>query len=221
MSDVSGTWDSHWRTRGRGGLFGRVCEFFRLNFIAKAVDSYMNAYFPEEGVFVDLGCGSSQTSTGVRKKRRVFVGFDISTEALRASGDVPAVDLLVNADVKRIPFRDGSIDGVWNLGVMEHFTDEESVGILEEVHRVLKPGAYALLFWIPQYSSSRFVLGPVEWLLSVFGFRFTFFPSEPGRIRSHSHLKSIFDRTRLELVKDEMTFRDAFIYLVVVCRKKV
>ena len=42
------------------------------------------------------------------------------------------------ADVRRLPFRDGSFDAVYSMGTIEHFRDTETA--LREIHRVLRPG---------------------------------------------------------------------------------
>ena len=47
------------------------------------------------------------------------------------------------ADVRRLPFRDGSFDAVYSLGTIEHFRDPETA--LGEIHRVLRPGGRAVV----------------------------------------------------------------------------
>lgn len=96
-------------------------------------------------------------------------------------------------------------DGVWNLGVLEHFETDEQLLILREFHRVLKPGGVLLLWWPPR-------IAPDQLLLKLFG---KSFPDEPGRVtqtqaRSRLH-HSGFDSSVLHV-----TCTDAFTELVVV-----
>jgi SAM-dependent methyltransferase len=47
------------------------------------------------------------------------------------------------ADVRRLPFRDGSFDAVYSMGTIEHFRDPETA--VGEIHRVLRPGGRAVV----------------------------------------------------------------------------
>jgi SAM-dependent methyltransferase len=77
---------------------------------------------------------------------RVF-GIDISEPTLRqAEATFVAAGVPLRAaaaDVRAIPFRDGSFDAVYSMGTIEHFAEtEQAVG---EIARVLAPGGRAIV----------------------------------------------------------------------------
>lgn len=214
-------WDQHWAgIRPDASLFGRIASTVRRQLLSRAVRRYAARYFPEEGCVVEMGCGTAESSGRIPLARRTAVALDFSTAALRAARRVPVFAASIQGDIERLPFASASLAGIWNLGVMEHFDEDRGVRILREFHRVLLPGARALLFWPPELGSSRLVLGPVEAIRSgVTGRRFRFFPDEVNRLRSKSHARRLLAAAGLETDAVDLTPRDAFIHLVVVARR--
>jgi SAM-dependent methyltransferase len=72
-------------------------------------------------------------------------GVDISGPTVRQARDAfPDGGLhAAVADVRRLPFRDGSFDAVYSMGTIEHFRESETA--LREIHRVLRPGGRAVV----------------------------------------------------------------------------
>ncbi len=74
-------------------------------------------------------------------------GIDISEPTLRqaraAFTDRSRPLRAAAADVRALPFRDGSIDAIYSMGTIEHF--DETEGAVVEMARVLKPGGCAIV----------------------------------------------------------------------------
>jgi SAM-dependent methyltransferase len=68
-------------------------------------------------------------------------GLDAGRELYRNEGQLLRA---VCADIRSLPFRDGSFDFVWNAGVLEHFHDDDVQRVLGEMRRVAKPGGTIL-----------------------------------------------------------------------------
>jgi SAM-dependent methyltransferase len=73
------------------------------------------------------------------------LGVDISLDVVREAaailrGHRPG---FARADVRALPFRDGSVDLVYSMGTIEHFP-EYGVAV-QEIARVLKPGGLAIV----------------------------------------------------------------------------
>lgn len=98
---------------------------------------------PDEGLWLDLGCGTGwiQEVLALKGGRRHMVGIDISEGMLRFASQkkIP----VVLGDAEKIPFKDSSFDGVVAKGVLHHLSDTETA--VSEIARVLKPGGLAVL----------------------------------------------------------------------------
>jgi SAM-dependent methyltransferase len=86
---------------------------------------------------LDLGCGPH--------KREGFHGVD----AMK----FPNVDTIHDLR-KAWPWKDGSVDEAHSSHFIEHLTGEERVHFYNELYRVLKPGAKAMII-APDWSSGR------------------------------------------------------------------
>jgi SAM-dependent methyltransferase len=214
------TWERHWSSFGSGSTFGKLAALVRKRILSRAVRRYTDRFFPREGTFVECGCGTGQSSTRVFRNGRRLIAADLSLEALQATRRLALYSDQLQTDIRRLPLADDSVGGIWNLGVMEHFGSEEVDTVLREFRRVLKPGHVAILFWPPDFGSSRLVLAPIEWLLTWrHGRLFRLFPSEPSRLRSRNEARKRMVRAGFEPVAAEFGPRDAFIHVVVVGRK--
>ncbi|MEO8587299.1 MAG: class I SAM-dependent methyltransferase [Acidobacteriota bacterium] len=218
--DDARVWDDHWAAlSGRRSLFGRLASFVRTSLLSRAVRAFADEHFPKDGVFVEAGCGTAESSSRIDPAGRTLVAMDISRLAVRAARRIPVFRGLLQGDLFRLPFRSASVAGLWNLGVMEHFPPEEGRALLREFARVLRPGGIALLFWPPEFGSSRLLLAPIEALRSRARRPFRFFPDEVNRLTSRAHGLAMLEGTGLEPVVLSFGPRDLFIHLVVVARK--
>jgi SAM-dependent methyltransferase len=213
-------WDRHWAALAKDrSLFGRVASLVRTALLSRAVRAFAKEHFPRDGVFVEAGCGTGESSGRIDARGRTLVAMDISRRALLAARRISVFRGHLQGDLFRLPFRSGSVSGLWNLGVMEHFPTEEGRALLREFARVLRPRGVALLFWPPEFGSSRLVLAPVEALKSKPGAPYRFFPDEVNRLRSRLHAAEMLAGTGLEPEALSFSPRDLFVHLVVVARK--
>jgi SAM-dependent methyltransferase len=215
------TWDRHWRVlAGERRLFGKLASAVRRHLLSRAVRHYAHRFFPPRGLFVEVGCGSAESSARIEPGGRKLVGLDFSLPALALARRQRIFSGLICADIRRLPLRDDSVAGLWNLGVMEHFEPLVGRQILTELHRVMQPMAVALLFWPPTFGLSRWALAPIEWTRSrLAGAEFRFFPDEVHRLASRRAARRVLAPTGLEPIRLDFNPRDGFTHLVVVARK--
>lgn len=220
--DQKNEWDNHWKKlKENSSLFGKILESYRKLIIANAVRYYFEKYFPRRGTFVEMGSGTSQTSTKIMKYNRTLIALDISKSALEQAIQIPQIDKTLQGNILHTDLKPNSVDGIWNLGVMEHFSEEDITRILDEFSRVMKPGSYAILFWPPTFGSSELILGTLESTINLFKkTKFHFFPCEITRLKSRAHAQKIIAQSKLQFINAHFNLLDGFTHLVVICKKE-
>ncbi len=215
-------WNEHW-IQLKNSFFEKILHSVRFNIISNEVAYTLDKYFATKGIFVDCGSGTSQTSVKIPKKNRTFIALDISYPILKYAKEqnIKIIDSFINADILKLPFKDSSIDGVWNLGVMEHFSLKEIDNILDEFNRVLKRNGMFIAFWTAVYGPVNILFSSLEYLFKLSGKKHKFFPNEPSLLRSRKWLKNILTKNNnFELVKFKWSIRNALIYHTIVLKKK-
>lgn len=215
-------WDQHWASLETGRfLFSLGAKIVRRFIFQPAVAWYGARYFPESGTFVEMGCGSAYSSARLTKHQRTFIGLDFSANALHSARTAGRMDALLQADIFALPCQANSIDGIWKLGVMEHFTEPEIQLCLSEFRRVLKPGGVIVMFWPTRRNTSRWILAPIEKIISAWkGSAFTFFPGEISRLKSKRQARAVMESAGFNIAALDFNWRTVFIHMVIVATKR-
>jgi SAM-dependent methyltransferase len=108
---------------------------------------------PDGGVVADLGCGPAYDGLRLAGKGLRVLGIDLSEGML----EVAAEHLnghLVQADLRALPIASGQLDGIWNVASLLHIPDRDTMTVLSEFKRVLKPSG-SLVFVTALGDASR------------------------------------------------------------------
>jgi hypothetical protein len=129
-------WLNHWSPEHQNNLAQRFFSFYRKAVFSRTVNYFCSRYFPDQGVFIEAGSGTSETSMRINKNwwDRSLVAVDIFLPILMKVH--PVMDLKICGDFSTFPSRT-PVDGLWTWR-MEHFTHSQIDQIPAEFHRVLK-----------------------------------------------------------------------------------
>lgn len=215
---MQNNWDEHWESLTRkGSILGKICELFRKTIIANLITNSFKKYFSEEGIFVDAGCGTSQISIKINKNKKTLIGVDLSYEILHEAKKYS--DFTINSDIFKLPFKNESVDGIWNAGVMEHFKLEEIDLILKEFNRILKKDGVCLLLWPAVYGPVNIFTRTLEFVFNrILRMKYKFFPEEINLLKSKEWVKRIILK-RFRCCKVYWPLKNGLIYHLVVCYK--
>lgn len=218
-------WDDYWQESAEArGIFPVVAKLYRRLLIARAVRHWFRRYFIDEPgrVYVHAGCGSGESDARIGFERATFVLMDIAPEALviaRRKTTLPNAHFVVG-DIFRPPFRAGTLDGLWNLGVMEHFLEPDISRAFAALAPAMRPGARGLIFWPPRYGSSVIGLGAILFLMNTLLRRHVqFFPDEVSRFWTRSWAQRLLGPSGLTAERTHFSIRDLFTYVVLVIRR--
>jgi ubiquinone/menaquinone biosynthesis C-methylase UbiE len=170
---------------------GPAMEGFVANWYAKITKGEAREYrrcalavaerVPAGGAVLDLAAGPGYLAIELARLRRYAVfGLDISKSFVRIATENAAAEQVDiefrEGNAAQMPYADESFDYVVCRAAFKNFTDP--VGALNEIHRVLKPGAKASVFDLRAESSrdeiDALVRGMNLSALSSFWTRMTF-----------------------------------------------
>jgi SAM-dependent methyltransferase len=125
----------HWWFRGRRMLFGAELRYLKIATNAQ---------------ILDIGTGTGSNLRMLREEGyRNVTGIDLNPLAVRyclAKGFTS----VLTGDATGLPFADGQFDMVFATDTIEHIDDDRKT--LQEMHRVLVPGGYAMIV-VPAFAS--------------------------------------------------------------------
>jgi SAM-dependent methyltransferase len=213
-------WDAYWATDAQGShrLYAFLASVYRRIFICTRLAWWLKKTFPANARLLHAGCGSGEVDALVGRHFRI-TGLDISPGALvRYRRSNPHAEGTIHADLMNLRDVPGGYDGVYSLGVLEHFTPAEICTILDNMRLVLRPGGKMIAFWPLASAPSVKVLGFWHRLLNRRGDRAVeLHPPEITLIRSRAQVEEIIRSAGWRLVSYSVSPSDLFIQAVVVC----
>ncbi|WP_308346716.1 bifunctional 2-polyprenyl-6-hydroxyphenol methylase/3-demethylubiquinol 3-O-methyltransferase UbiG [Streptomyces sp. ISL-66] len=145
ISDYDGLAGQWWDPRG---------PLAPLGWIARARAEFIPAAGREQARLLDVGCGGGLFGPHLAGKGYRLFGVDLSAKSLREARR-HGFDVVLRADIARLPFTDGSFDVVTAGQCLEHVPDP--YGVVAELCRVLRPGGTLVVDTIADTRLARLV----------------------------------------------------------------
>ncbi|TLY21425.1 MAG: glycosyltransferase [Nitrospirae bacterium] len=217
-------WDKYWDGRKQEvekSTYDIIASFYRNYLIRPTLNHFIRRTFSPHAELVHAGCGGGEVDADVVRYAKV-TAVDISPNAVAkylASHGAQAECLVM--DIFHLSRLGRRFDGLYNLGVMEHFEQDQIRQILAEFNRTLKPGGRLLLFWPPVYGLSVIALKIIHFVLNqILRRNVQLHPPEPSKVRSRSQIQKLLGESDFDLESFSFGVRDAFTYAVIVATKR-
>ena len=162
FKNIKKEWDIYWsknieKAKARR-LYDIFASFYRNYLIGPTLRKVITKNFARNQNVLHAGCGGGETDLFIKDYVKIHA-IDISSNAIKQYENLnlnQTTSSIGNIfDLSKIKQQ---FDGVYNLGVMEHFSEEDILKILEEFYKVLKEKGKVILFWPPTFGLSVFVL---------------------------------------------------------------
>ncbi|MBU0580429.1 MAG: class I SAM-dependent methyltransferase [Candidatus Margulisbacteria bacterium] len=216
------SWDEYWNKQKKSDNNGYkfIAEFYRKYIIKRTLNYFIKTNFPKQAKLLHAGCGSGQVDTDLSKIYKI-TALDISNQALNIYSQVNKKRAkTVQGSIFNLPFKEKSFDGIYNLGVMEHFTKEDIQKILLEFRRVLKNNGCLVLFWPPEFGSSVTALKFIHFILNkILCKNIQLHPPEITRVKSKKQIRKILNKAGFKLDCYYFGPKDMFTHSIIVASK--
>ncbi|MBH0193172.1 MAG: class I SAM-dependent methyltransferase [Nitrospira sp.] len=97
------------------------------------------ALLPSRAVVLDLGCGAGQDARYLASLGHRVVGLDRTTPLLRFAKGRKAALPFVQADMRALPVRTGSFDGIWAAASLMHVPKPVAQQVLKTLRDCVRP----------------------------------------------------------------------------------
>ncbi len=212
-------WAPYWERKeeAAGFFYEMVATIYRRCVIRPNLERFLIKHFPPGSKLLHAGCGSGQVDVGLHQRYSIKA-VDISYPALDLySRNNPDVWRIEQDDILKLHQKDGEFDGVYNLGVMEHFEHPQIITILKEFRRVLKGGGKIVIFWPNRRASSVFVLRALHWVFNkVLKKNIKLHPDEISLLKSQAEAVHLLKEAGFQLIDYSFSIRDFYVQSVVV-----
>jgi len=216
-------WNEYWDAKSAKAtaVYDAIATVYRNAVIKRRLEATLRKEFPAGARLLHAGCGSGQVDAGLHQHAKI-TAIDISPSALTIyRRHNPQAEAVRHASIFQLPFSNGTFDGAYNLGVVEHFEHDELIRAFNELGRVLKPRGKLVVFWPHAHATSVAVLKSARFVLNdVMHKNVQFHPPEVSLIHSRKEAAELLGEGGFELTSYDFCAKDFFVQSVVVATRR-
>ena len=149
----------------------------------------------------------------------LFRSVDISPEARKLyQKNYPTAEVR-SGDILKEPLKPLA-DGIYSLGLVEHFSHEDIVRILKNMAQSVDSNGKILIFWPHRHAPSVYFLRNVSRFRAWVGIREPLHPPEPSLLQFRLEAAALAERAGCRILEYDFGFRDLWIQAAIVLQKK-
>jgi SAM-dependent methyltransferase len=108
--------------------------------------------------------------------------------------------------------------GIYSLGLVEHFSPQDIVKVLQNMRRSLHPKGKAIIFWPHRNAPSVYFLRLASWIRGWLGIHEPLHPPEPSLLKSRAEAQRLVAQAGWEILEYDFSPRDLWIQAAIVLR---
>jgi 2-polyprenyl-3-methyl-5-hydroxy-6-metoxy-1,4-benzoquinol methylase len=219
-------WDAYWagknHSRPERSAYDVVARFYRNYLIKPTLNRVLSDVFKPGSKLLHAGCGGGEVDADVVEMMRV-TAVDISPKAVelyrqRYGIKAKVVEGNIFELSRSVP---ETFDGIYNLGVAEHFSPEQIIEMFGQFHERLNAGGRIVILWPPIFGLSVIALHLIHFVLNgILRRNIALHPAEPTKVSSRRQVEELLDRAGFDLEQFRFGPSDAFTYCIVVGVKR-
>tara|TARA_Y100000590_G_C15620214_1_gene977284 strand:- start:641 stop:1354 length:714 start_codon:yes stop_codon:yes gene_type:complete len=222
--EIEKEWDIYWSQAGdkrtERKIYDIFASFYRNYLIGPTLRKIIKKNFLNGQKLLHAGCGGGETDKYINDYVEI-TALDISSNALKLYNNTNKNSKTILGDIFNLNNINERYDGIYNLGVMEHFSEKEIEIILNQFQFKLKDDGKIILFWPPVYALSVIALYCIHFFLNkILRNNIKLHAAEPTKIKSKKQIRRLIKNTNLKITNTSFGYSDAFTYYVVVLEKE-
>lgn len=220
LKKIEEEWDIYWIKSSKKSnirkYYDFVASFYRNYLIGPSFKYYIKKNFKKNTELLHAGCGGGEVDSFITHNYKI-TAVDISTQALKLYKKINPNVSILKSDIFDMNLNENKFEGIYNLGVIEHFNEQKFIELMLHFKKHLKKNGKIILFWPPKFGLSVIALHLIHFFINkVFRLKIKLHPEEPFKYESKNKLKKILEPIGYKIKNTHFNYRDAFTYCIII-----